>query len=475
MKRIFMIPGVGVLGKKQSLKEAILSTSPIVYFPMDEASGSTAINYGSLGVSANGSYVGVTLAQESAPGGGLAPKFDGINDYVNIYSDALAGAFNGQLGSIAFWIKVTNDDMWTDSSADIIFTLMADASNYISFQKRNANKNYIRVYYNAGGTLTNIDCLLAGTGWYFICITWSKANDQAKLFVNNSQYGDTKTTLGTWSGALAATKCNIGEYAPASGLPWNGYEAHFGVWNKVLSTSEMSLLYNKAASIIAPPASNGQAAVMFLFDDGVTDLYTNVYSIFATAGKKFTAYLITEKLDTAGYITTAHAQEMYAAGMDIGVHCHTHTSYGGLTQAQIETDLSTAKGIIEAAGMTRASAHAAYPFGVWSATVNAAMVAQSMVTGRTVTNGYMDFTQIHDRAVLYQLPTYIVDATVSLDLIKDIVDEAILYNKKISFLGHSVSGAEITKYTDAIAYVVSKNIPILTISEWYAQYQLAYP
>lgn len=460
-------------GVAPSYTEIIEAMSPIVYFPLDETSGSVVVNYGTLS-SANGTYSGPTLAQIDAPGGGKAPSFDGSNDYVNIYSAALAGAFDGQVGSISWWDKVTNDDVWTDRSTDIAFTLATDASNYISYQKRSSNQNYARVYYDAAGDLVNINTLLAGTGWYHKVITWDDVANEVKLYINGEQWGDTQLAS-TWTGSLASNSCVIGEYAPPSGLPWNGSISHFAIWDRVLTATELGNLYSYASSIVSHPSPTSDAAVLFTFDDGVEDLYTTVYPIFVTAGEKFTAYLITSVLDAAGRITTAQAQTMYGAGMDMAIHCHTHTAYTSLTQAQIETDLSTAKGVLDAASMTRASSHVAYPFGGYDADVEAAMTAQSMLTGRGVANGYASFDQVHDHITLTQLPEWGIDASVSLDLLKDVVDEVTRYNKKIIFLLHSIEGDEITKLTDLITYVQSKNLPILTISEWYAQYKIVYP
>lgn len=462
-------------GASETLFDSISTAAPLVYFSLDEASGTTAVNYGSLGSPANGLYKNSpSLAQTAAPGGTLAPNFDGTNDYVDIYSAALAGGFNGQLGSIALWMKVSSAATWLDRTTDITFTLMADASNYISFQKRSSNQNYIRVYYNAAGTLKNIECLLANPGWYFVVITWDKANNQLKLYINGTQWASTVTGLGTWAGSLASTKCNIAEYAPASGLPWKGSLAHFAVWDRAITELEVSNIYSKGSSVVSLPAPSGEAAVMFTFDDGVDSLYSTAYPIFSAAGKKMTAYIITSVLDTAGYITTAQAQEMSTAGMDISVHGHTHTIYTSLTQAEIETDISTAVGIIEAAGMTRASKHAAYPFGGYDADVVAAMVAQSMLTGRVADYGYMDLAQIHDTITPLRCPVVVVDAANTYGTLKSMVDEAKANNQKVSFLFHSVSGAETTKLQAIVDYCIAQGLPFLSISDWWALYDAVY-
>ena len=74
------------------LMRTILSYNPIAYWPMNELTGTTMVNYGSLGTAANGTYSGVTLDQVDAPGGGRAGLLDGVNDNVNILYGSLSGS-----------------------------------------------------------------------------------------------------------------------------------------------------------------------------------------------------------------------------------------------------------------------------------------------------------------------------------------------------------------------------------------------
>lgn len=126
-------------------------------------------------------------------------------------------------------------------------------------------------------------------------------------------------------------------------------------------------------------------------------------------------------------------------------------------------------------GMTRASAHVAYPNGAWDATTVAAMNAAGMLTGRGVQATFNTISQIHDYSLLRQMRLILISSSVNLDYLKDVVDEAKNQNQIIAFLTHDISGAEITKQADIVNYVVSLGMPTITISEWYALYTAAYP
>jgi peptidoglycan/xylan/chitin deacetylase (PgdA/CDA1 family) len=238
--------------------------------------------------------------------------------------------------------------------------------------------------------------------------------------------------------------------------------------------SEILNIYNSATGKTLPPTP-GYSAAVFTFDDGVTSLYSAVFPMFVLASAKFTGYLVSDLIETAGYITLAQAQEMNTAGHDMANHGKTHTNFTTLTQGEIETELSTCKGVLDVAGMTRASSHVAYPQGGYDADTLAAMAAQSMLSGRSTEVGYDSIVEVHDYITLHKLKAILNSSSTSLESMKDMVDEAKLYNQIIIFYAHAITGAEETKLAAILAYVQSVGMPTLTISEWYALYETAYP
>ena len=125
--RRFLVLGVvsaaAVAGTSQShaslYRNAVLADNPLVYLPLNETSGSTAFNQGSLGAAGNGTYVNVTLGQASANTNlGTAAGFTGssaVRVTDNAAFDVGTGAF-----TVEMWYRTTSDgrgDLFTYKGA----------------------------------------------------------------------------------------------------------------------------------------------------------------------------------------------------------------------------------------------------------------------------------------------------------------------------------------------------------------------
>lgn len=187
----------------------ILSLGPIAYWPLNDASGTAAVNL--VDTALNGAYTGVDLAQAQAPF--VAPLF-GTGDYCNIYTTGLNTVLNRSEGSAVAWVKVAASGVWTDG-ADRKAFYIASASNQEIF--------------HFGRQMG---------------LTWSVAGDAVKAYKNNAQVGTTQATLGTPSGnALTNTVCTIGAQNTVANQPWSGWIAHFQLYDRALSLTEIGNLY----------------------------------------------------------------------------------------------------------------------------------------------------------------------------------------------------------------------------------------
>lgn len=218
----------------------ILALNPLLYFPMNELSGVVANNLGTLGAAANGAYSGVTLAQIAAPGGGLAPKWDGINDTLNFYSAVLAANYNGNGGTILIWVKPHNISEWTVAATRQWIRLDADVNNANGLRK--ANINTIHHAHVGGGVSTAVyNVITPFDSWALMSITYDDTANQTVCYFNGSQIGGTLSPVGTWVGAPAVNSCHIG--STGSGSYWNGYLAHGAVFNTVLTPAKIAEIY----------------------------------------------------------------------------------------------------------------------------------------------------------------------------------------------------------------------------------------
>lgn len=212
----------------------------VAFWPLEETSGTTANDLS--GHSYNGTYSGATINAATFLDGNPAPGFDGVNDFVNVYSSSLASAFSGSAGTTIAWLKVPSGG-WSDATLRYAPRFLVDSSNFV-FVSKTATTNQLNFRYEAGGTSKSLnDTSLAGTSsWFLVEETWDKTADQVKDYINGSQVGSTLTGLGTWAGALSNTTTIIGANTTAGANSWNGNVSHVALWSKALTSSEIAAL-----------------------------------------------------------------------------------------------------------------------------------------------------------------------------------------------------------------------------------------
>lgn len=229
--------GLGSSGVTFANKLANTYAANEVWSLVRDLSGTVAV--AQVATARNGTYVNATLQSTAGPlpSEGSAPSFGGTG-YVNLNSASLQNAFDGAKGSLVIWAKVSASGIWTDGTNKYIFTLAADANNWIYIRKDNAN-NQIQYTYKAGGTLKTINLgSVSPTGWICVGVSWDKAGDAFKAYYNGLQTGSTQTGLGTWAGTLATTQQLLGAFNTTPSNPFSGYLAYaavkFGsVWSDV--------------------------------------------------------------------------------------------------------------------------------------------------------------------------------------------------------------------------------------------------
>ncbi len=217
---------------------------------------------------------GVTLGTAVGSGGHLTTgyTFDGTNDVVNIYSGSLNSALNATEGSIVAWAKVSGSGVWTDGVQRKIVTILADTSNRFDLYKQTTNNTIILSQVHGGTTSTVSTTSLGGsTSWFQVAITWNKAADQFKAYVNGAQIGTTQTGLGTWTGNLASTNTIIGSSTSSGANPWSGMINDVRLYTRALSPEEIAAQYNATTDRQAYTTSNYQGHELIRqYSDSVT-------------------------------------------------------------------------------------------------------------------------------------------------------------------------------------------------------------
>lgn len=84
------------------------------------------------------------------------------------------------------------------------------------------------------------------------------------------------------------------------------------------------------------------------FDDGLKDVYETAYPFLKERNIPFTVFIVTDFLDTEGYITTENLKELAADGLvTIGSHGVTHKNLNSLSAEEQKAELTESKRIIE--------------------------------------------------------------------------------------------------------------------------------
>ncbi|MEI6327511.1 MAG: LamG-like jellyroll fold domain-containing protein, partial [Candidatus Roizmanbacteria bacterium] len=151
--------------------------------------------------------------------------------------------FNSNQGTVSFWFKPS----WNgnDGAAHSLFINYPDATHFIYIFKQTTN-NLIQAYYldgtHTGIVTTSSTTLTAGT-FYHVVFRWSvntiDGTNYADIRVNN---GTPTASATAYTGYTPSPASFVGSSDPAH--PLNALIDDFAIFDRVLSTTEITSLYN---------------------------------------------------------------------------------------------------------------------------------------------------------------------------------------------------------------------------------------
>ncbi len=216
--------------------EKILSTRPgnlIGCWPLDEVSGSVAKDYSGRGH--HGAITGTDLGQVGIGDGRTSQRFDGIGDFIDIYSASLASAFNASEGTMLAWIRM-DSATWVDGVTRWGMMVRTNANNQARFYKLNTGILYFA--HRASGADRIIAMPTNESDFMAVGGTWSYSNDCIKGYLQG-RHIDRVGGLGVWVGGV------LGAHIGASAAPGDftkGWMAHCALWTAALTPAEMKCL-----------------------------------------------------------------------------------------------------------------------------------------------------------------------------------------------------------------------------------------
>jgi hypothetical protein len=217
--------------------------NPITHWPLNELSGTAAINYGSLGTAANGTYNGgVTLNQTDAPGGFRAGLWDGLGGSCDILTPILISAFNSSRGTVHILAKVYNAGVWTDATLRTLLRLafVGSSTAHIVLLRHNAdNILYSEMHNNPFSTVSWPVQTTSSLDWMQFAFSWDSVNDVTTLYYNGLPVhaGDYPNI----SIADPLSEAKLGNWAIFNSF--YGYISSAAIYDKVLTNTQIGDIY----------------------------------------------------------------------------------------------------------------------------------------------------------------------------------------------------------------------------------------
>lgn len=219
-------------------RQAVASTRPSGYWPLDETSGSVAAD--ASGGGRDGTYTGATLDSYTLAGG-AAPGFDGVNDRVFISS--LESIFNAPAFSVSLWMRVATN--WAGSG-----TLAYFGDSTVFALTRSGSS----IVLTSGSATASATASANGTDWVHVAVVISRpvmGGQSGRLYLNGQSAATANAAPGTFTTASTL-------YVATTGLAsyFAGGIGHVAVYNRALTPSEIAILAEDAPGSAPVPTSS---------------------------------------------------------------------------------------------------------------------------------------------------------------------------------------------------------------------------
>jgi hypothetical protein len=177
---------------------------------------------------------------------GTALQFNGSNAYVSIPNTSNQFNFTGDF-SVSMWVNFSN----VASSVDSLFSNFIGGSTYGYgyIILRQSNNWYFQINAGNGTTVSRMSMTFNNNTWYHFTLT-KKASNEVKMYVNGTQGSISTQSAGTVPSPMTLLNptyqsnqsYNIASHSPSVFM--NGKIDAVNVWNKELTASEITELYN---------------------------------------------------------------------------------------------------------------------------------------------------------------------------------------------------------------------------------------
>lgn len=231
----------------------VLATAPLAYWPLTDAAGAS-VALDASGHGYNGTPTNVTFGSSDGIGDSKKSAAFGVNGCIDIYSAGLAGALNLNEITIMAWAQIPVAGTWTDTLEHRIIHLEKDntAASKMGMVWTGARFDLYRRAGGHGDGDNGVDCLnLANSLKWFQIITVASVSGNYFKVYKNGKLIFTATGAQSWAGGFTVTdRMCIGAEINDGTQYFLGNLAHIAIWNRQLSQTEITNLYN-----VTPPAA----------------------------------------------------------------------------------------------------------------------------------------------------------------------------------------------------------------------------
>lgn len=231
---------VPVVQGATDIANSSLATGLVSYWLLEEASGTRVDVHGSNNLTDNNTVLSATAIQ------GDGADFERTNsEYLNISDASQSGLDITSDIAFSFWINLETNpssgnqvaiSKWTSNAGDSAYFVAAEAGNLLGFQVK------------SGSTVYDLNTSLTWSTatWYHIVVSYDASAGTATHYVNGTSNGT--ATGGPTSINNSGAEIALGRLR--SGV-WHldGILDEVGIWNRELTSGEVSSLYNSGAGI----------------------------------------------------------------------------------------------------------------------------------------------------------------------------------------------------------------------------------
>lgn len=173
--------------------------------------------------------------------------FDGVNEYLTASHNTNLNIVYNQASSVSLWINASNL-----GTIQFLIGKSKAVADYQGWSIRVLDTKYIYAQLSSGANIQDVrgSTVLSNSQWYHIVFTKSTANNATglKFYINGVAETMTIITNQTNDATMETTEpLRIGA---RDDFYFNGYIDEVSVWNKELTGSEVTELYNKGRKVI---------------------------------------------------------------------------------------------------------------------------------------------------------------------------------------------------------------------------------